>query len=185
MPLFMFSVLFASCEKQAEQLEAPIARSIGKVKNSREIPPVVEVTEGEAASGSVQFTADLISAIDFIKQRGETPLQEDIPALEKEHVLILEMEDLQARSGIYASKRIQFSEENVARYMLSGLIQDAVVIQENEKHYANAVQFDKDMGTTAGSRKLRAFLFFNDLDKNKPFDIQYFDRIFGTGQINL
>ena len=180
----VFLAFILACEKSTPEVSNDVKWNSNKEEDSSDTELISE-GKGKARSGSLRFKADLISAVDFIKLRGEVPAQEDLAQLAKEHVVILEVEDAKATTGIYSSKRLLLSKEDLSSYMMAGITNDLIVIQGDETYLAHSTLFDKDIGTTAGGNTLRVFLFFNDLDDSKPFDIQFNDRLFGTGSIKL
>lgn len=147
--------------------------------------PEVELKEGTIARSGISYNADLVTAFEFIERRGEKPDPGDKEQLRKEHVMILEIEDHTTKESTLHSERLRMSDEALASYMMSGIVEDVMVIQGEDSLFAHSAHFDKDIGGTSGARKLRAFLFFNNIDGKKKIETHYFDRLFGAGHIKL
>lgn len=130
----------------------------------------------------VRYKIDLLSAKDFIERKGERVAKSDVQKLKKESVLILEMHvNDRVKSALESSKMVM-SKEDAVSYLMSGIIKDVTIGQKKETFKPYEVLYD---GHLTGANKLRVFLFFQDVDLNKTSKIQFYDRLFGAGLINL
>ena len=128
----------------------------------------------------IQYAIHVMSALDFVKRKGETPEVEDIDVLKKETVLFLEFES--EGTNILESEQIQLSEEEVFQYVTSKISGDIEIEQEGELISPDGVLLDR---STRGTNKLRTILFFSTLNHEKEFLFKYKDQLFGAGEIKL
>lgn len=185
-PLMLFFVLI-SCEKDSGLNASENAGTDQTTGAKMQIEKrSADLKEGEfIASNGVLYSADVISALEFLQRKGEVPSGEDLESLKKENVLILEIETHESLSSIFDSKKIKFDKDEAMSYMMSGILGDVSILQNNEEISAYDVLLDKDISNASGNKKVRFFLFLNEFNTNDSYKIKYFDRLFGGGTINL
>jgi len=129
----------------------------------------------------VSFKADLMSADEFLKRRGEVVSENEAVKLSKESVLLFEV-TLESGAAILDAQSLQISQNELPSYMMAQLKNDLIIVQNNKSYSATDVLFD---GNSVSRNKIRAFLFFNQLSIDKKIQTKYNDRLFGSGTIIL
>ena len=155
----------------------------GKQVNSKVVSgKKITDKNGAVIFGNVQYKADFMPALKFLKRKGEVVAETDKAGLRKEAVLLLEMQVNEGVKNIFDSKQLQLNNQEATEYLMGAVAKDITLTQGKNEFEANAVQYD---GNLSGANKLRVFLFYTDIDANKETKIKYYDRLFGAGLVNL
>ena len=136
----------------------------------------------EVALNDIRYRFNVLTALDYLKQKGEQPSEQDISALKKEFVAILEIETLEAIKDVFSSEKLKMNKEDVIKYLMGEISADIELLQDDKEFAPTGVQYD---GMLTGANKFRLFLFFKDLNVERTVVLKYYDRLFGAGLINL
>lgn len=181
----VFCLALTACSDSQMQVgdRATITGQVSS-RNAVQKTQVVNQKKGsiEKSYEDISYSADLISAFEFIERRGEKPAEADRKDLENESVVIFEMSCNEGVSSIFESKKIKMSQEDATAYLMDNVGKDFTVVQGEKEHTPHTVLYD---GHLTGANKIRVFLFFNELEKNEKSQFKYYDRLFGAGFMNL
>lgn len=131
---------------------------------------------------SIRYKAISLTALEFLKRKGENPAPEDVEELVNEHVLIFDIQANDQLKNLFESDKIQFSKEDAISYLAGAVSQDVELFQGGESLVVNGVQSDISGNSL---NKVRLFIFTNTIYEDKSIIMQYNDELFGAGIINL
>jgi hypothetical protein len=158
----------------AETIDTPVS----DVSSMSEKPSALNSEQIQGISYSIKA----LSGLEFIERKGESPDPEDIAFLEEETVLLFEFEENEIGKKIFDSEQLTFDKDEAIKYLSGKIIGDIEIEQGEEKLIPDAALYE---GISSSDSKIRVVLFFTELDKNKEFTLQYYDRLFGAGLIKL
>ena len=161
-------------ESEAENSEVNIVSSV----NANE----VSTGSNKAIINEIQYSFNILSALDYLKGKGERPLPQHVEGLKKESVVIFEINSLEKIKDIYASEKIQMNKEDAIKYLMGSISTDITLVQDNKEFNTTGTQFD---GMLTGANTFRLFLFYKNVNVEKPITLKFYDRLFGAGMINL
>lgn len=150
------------------------------VKNGSSILQDEDELSNQSTVNQIQYSIDILSALEYVNRRGEEPDPGDVDELRKESVLILEMESMEKIQEIFESSRIQMDKEDAIKYLIGEITSDIVLTQGENEYLPTAVQYDGMV-----KNKFRLFLFYKDVDVRAGIRVSYYDRLFGAGLIQL
>jgi len=84
--------------------------------------------------------------------------------------------------SIFNSEKMQMNSEDATKYLMGAITKDITLMQGDQEFSTESVLYD---GNLSGANKIRVYLFFRDLDQSEWTQIKYYDRLFGSGMINL
>jgi hypothetical protein len=143
---------------------------------------VGEPDNDKAASkmyNGVKYTIDLINAVDFVSRQGEKLELSERMELSRESVVILKI-DLQniKETSVFESAKITMNKEDALQYLVGQISNDFSIEQNGESKSPTGVQYDAGISEPDN---IKVFLFFNNINLNKPSSALYYDRLFGAG----
>jgi len=150
------------------------------INRPEQTKPVQFSTVSNLKHGEIEYSIHTMSALEFIKLKGENPEVEDIDQLREETVVFFEFES--EESNILKSKKIQIPKNEVFQYLRRDILENVEIEQKGEKNKANGVIYDRSLN---GTNKLRVILFFSTVNHEKEFLFNYKDKLFGAGEIEL
>jgi len=127
---------------------------------------------------NITYTFKLVSALAFIEQKGERVAQEDRAALAKESVLIVTFETTQQGKNIFEAPEMTISKDEATQYLVGAITQDISIEQKGKTIHPSGAHYESAAGEAG---KLRAFIYFNDIDLSEKAIVVYYDRLFGAG----
>lgn len=143
--------------------------------------PAVQ-TDSEVIGG-IRFEFNCLSAVTFLSRAVRKVNPADLKELEKEAIVVLTISDTAAHKRIKENKRFFFSEseEELSSYLQHGILSDFTILQGDEVLFPAGVQ-PESIGTTS-QEKISILLFFDSIDPEKEFRVQYNDKLFSAGLI--
>lgn len=128
------------------------------------------------------YVVKVVPAMQFLQSKGETVAVEDKKALEKEIVVLLEIETPDPGKDFFDSPQVTFSKEDGMQYLIGNIAQDVTLFQGKNEYHPSGSSYEKGVGQ---QNKIRVLFFFSGIDINKKMRISYYDRIMDTGIINF
>jgi hypothetical protein len=127
----------------------------------------------------VSYSIDLINAVDFVTRKGEKLDLSERLELSKESVAILKI-DLNniKETSVFESSKMTMNKEDALQYLVGQILDDLTVEQNGQSISPVGVEYDAGV---SGSQTIKVFLFFNNINLNKPSNAVYYDRLFGAG----
>jgi len=179
----LFLALFSvSCSEKSEQI------SFGKPdeKTSVTSNDIVDIehqpdskVNSKTANG-ITYEFHTMSALEYLANKRVKPDEADLKELEQESVVMLEIsEDIH---DILESKKLELSRDDLNMYLCDRIIDDITIIQDGKSITPNAVQYEGKIGS--GDR-IRATFYLKGLKKELPYQVKFYDRIFGNGFIKI
>ena len=127
---------------------------------------------------NIAYTFKLVSALAFIEQKGERVAQEDRAALAKESVLIVTFETTQQGQSIFEAPELTLSRDDATQYLVGAITQDLSIEQKGKTVHPSGAHYESAAGEAG---RLKAFMYFNDIDLSEKAIVVYYDRLFGAG----
>lgn len=182
--LFICSFLVVSCAGKTNQKSIRDVSSGDsmEVTGQNQDAGHTELTDDEVIGG-IRFEFKCLSAVAFLNRAGRKINAVDLKELEREAIVVLTISDTAAHKRIKENKRFFFSEseEELSSYLQHGILSDFTILQEEEVLFPAGVQ-PESIGTTS-QEKISILLFFDSIDPEKEFRIQYNDKLFSAGLI--
>lgn len=148
--------------------------SVGEETNSNE--------SNSKTFNGITYSFKLMSALDFLKHKGELVAESDKKELSKEVVLIATFKNSEAHKSIFEADQITMDQEAATQYLVGTLAQDLTLEQGGKSIVPSGVQYEKSI---AEMGQLRAFFYFDGINGAKKTKIIYYDRLFGAGLIRF
>lgn len=182
----MLLALACSCSSTAGQGQSASAGREGTEPVSDAAPSLPERAAQRNYSRKVVsragYTVRILSALDFLARKNEQVSPADRPSLEKEVVVMLEMESPDAQKDFFDSPQVAMSREEGMQYLVGGIASDLSLFQGDREFSASGVSFERAPGA---QNKIRVLFFFKDVALGEKMRIKYFDRILDAGIINF
>lgn len=128
------------------------------------------------------YTARVISAIEFLERKGESIDAADKKDLEKEAVVLLELETPDKGKDFFESPAIGYTKEEGMQYLVGDIARDVTLFQGKNEFHASGTSFERSSGQ---QNKIRVILFFSGVNASEEMRINYYDRLLGAGIINF
>ena len=142
----------------------------------------IQAIRNQVIIDDILYKIDILSALDYLKIKNEDPSSADIPELEKESVLIFEIQTLEAVQDIFRSQKIKRDKEDAIKYLMDQISADMTLIQDENEYSPTGMQYD---GMLTSANKIRLFVFYKDVNVKELITFKFYDRLFGAGLINL
>ncbi len=176
--------LVASCAGKTSQKSTRDASSDDSMETVGQKQDVdhTALTDSEVIGG-IRFEFKCLSAVAFLNRAGRKVNPVDLKELEREAIVVLTISDTAAHKRIKENKRFFFSEseEELSSYLQHGILSDFTILQEEEVLFPAGTQ-PESIGTMS-QEKISILLFFDSIDPEKEFRIQYNDKLFSAGLI--
>jgi len=131
----------------------------------------------------IDFSVNGINAVDYIKRVGQNNIaEEDLDELKQETVFIVEFTDENEFKNIFDSEKILLDKDKAVQYLIGDLQNDFKVKQEGAIVSVNGLNYEGQVGT---QNKIRVVFYAKGVDLNKPYTVEYYDRLFGKGLIKF
>lgn len=133
--------------------------------------------------GKISFGFKEVSAVEYLERKGEVIAKSDLSELEKESVFMLEFNaDVKQGKDFFDVQDLSMNQSSAVQYMIGEISNDFKVIQGENTFLPNGVQYEGKIGTT---NKIRVTFFFGDVNLDQPYTIEYNDRLFSKGLIQM
>ncbi|PHR44320.1 MAG: hypothetical protein COA32_15005 [Fluviicola sp.] len=132
-----------------------------------------------AEFGDVGYSIKAISALDFLEKQGKKIDENDIDELHNESVIIMEFKSLTSKD-VTDLAQIKLTDDDLMMYLSGSFNQNIHCIQEGKTQIPSGAQLD---GSLRIDSKIKILLFGLNIDLSKPFELEYFDAIFGAGKM--
>lgn len=186
LPIVFFIVMFfCSCSKTASSDVVEDVFAQGSVaKDDRGADAISGRSKyvSHKRVGGAGYTIRIVSALDFLKGKGEEVESVDREALENELVVLLEIESPDPGKDFFASSRSAFSKEDGLQYLVGEISRDLTLVQGKQEFYPSGVNYEQSFGQ---AHKINVLFFFNGVDKNKSMELKYYDRLLDGGMIHF
>ncbi len=183
--LILLLLVFSSCQSDVNHIEGTNTSTIGQFNNEQteeNVKPEPEQAAHFKKIDGISYTYDLISAIDFLKRKGEQPDAADLESLKRESVLILEISTGENILSIFDSPRMTMDQEESVQYLL-GQINSDLVLYQGEQEFSPSGSLPDAL--QVGTNSIRTFFFFTDVNSEESAEIKYYDRLFDNGFIHI
>jgi hypothetical protein len=180
--LLIFLLMLGSCAERASgkvtagedsSVHSVKGHTVGKMAFSEK--PDASATK---IHNDVRYSVGLISALQFLDQKGEQVEEADREALSKESVLILTFNTQDKNKDVFESSRILMDHDQATQYLMGAVSEDISIEQDGKTLVPTGSLYEKSPGAMG---QLRAFLYFNEIDVSHPAKVIYYDRLFGSG----
>jgi hypothetical protein len=182
--LFLFVLIVYSCsDEKVKLIQASSERDEKKqqmiILNGK---PILQHDDTKKEVSGIVYQCTMISALDYLKRKGEKPDKIDLVQLEKETVFIYEISIQNQTKKIMDSPRIEMNDDDLMKYLAGTVSNDFEVEQDGKTYISNGALYE---GTVGNGNTLRIYFFLKGLDLNRKMMIRYYDRIFGSGFIKI
>lgn len=174
-------LLLVNCNKSVEDF--PMEKDDKKESENVSIVPIKhmnKVVHHSKTVNGITYSFKSVSALEYLANKGVEPEEDDIRDLDDERVIIMEFSE--EVYDIFKSKKLQLSQDDLIMYLCDGIKEDVTIIQEGKSTRPNAVQYEGKIGS--GDR-IRATFFLTGIRDDSPFQIQFYDKIFGNGFVKI
>lgn len=183
--LILCSLLLLGCKddilsSENHQYKEDIGTNADNSQNLSSIYSISSIKHKEI--DGIDFSMNGISALDYIKRLGQKIADEDLDALKEESVFIVEFTNDDQYKNIFNSEKMLLDKDKAVQYLIGELQNDFKVKQEGVIVSINGLNYEGQIGT---QNKIRVIFYAKGVDLNKPYTVEYYDRLFGKGLIKF
>lgn len=176
--LILLSFLLGACGDAVSSKVSASGAPSGGLQEDAIVPGQRPAPAGAVKThNNVRYAVTLMSAIQFIEQKGEQVAESDRESLSKESVLIVTYNTDQNKE-VFDSPEMTMDRDQATQYLVGAISEDISIEQNGKTLVPTGALYEKSLGEMG---QLRAFLYFEAIDVSQPARVVYYDRLFGSG----
>ena len=137
----------------------------------------------EKEINGMNYSISFINGLDYVKRATYRKIDsEDESELAKESVIMLEFSTKNEFDNIFHSEKMNMQKDDAVQYLIGDILKDIKIIQDSSEIFSSNHSYEGQLGA---KNKLRVTFYFNNIDLNHSFQIEFYDRLFGNGIIKF
>jgi hypothetical protein len=181
----LLSSLLFSCETESkDNSSTPVgAGDADSQSSSQQLLPYQRREDYRASKriGGIDYKVSIVSALDFLKRKGEKLTQEEQESIKNEQVCFVDIIDIRTHKDIFEHDNIQHSKSKLIQYLMMNVEKDIIAFQ-GKKEFSPTASFYEGQYTKNG---LRMYFYFKELNLNSPVELLFNDNILNQGLIRF